>query len=563
MGVFEHWNNPSEMKYSKNLGTGNGIELVKINMNSDPLTPANSGLVSSKVNKIFIDSFDVKWFGTDKGISRFDGENWTTIDTSNYLKNNIVNDIVYEKTRYGNEIWVATNGGLSVMSYNIDGVTSATTYYVGGPESGIISDTVTAVGLDKNHYRWIATPKGINTFGSNGWDTTYTYLNYDREDKNWDGLIVNSIASYDNDGSVYMGTSGQGVIRMSYSDVDGFTGASAMSNVWSGLWSDTVLSVSIYDTIQWYGSPQGAFEHFGPATKNYWDYSITEWDGILSPVVKDIEKDNAGNIWIGTEKGLHVITSAGVLKYASEVQSSNIAAYPSMLQATIQWKNGNGFTGKMLDENVNDIQKDFSGNIWIASNSGVEIFKTVPGVPINEEAKRAVFITKSTSGTISPVNGTTYTANPEYNKGMALGNWNCIYNGTENAVDVTGLSANTAYRVAVFDYYGEPGHEVYSPAEGTNNPISFTTTTVDANEVFGNSKVKVYPIPFNDYLMLHFDESTDKSYEVTISNIDGKVFKKIIVDKNDRRIGTSELSKGIYLMRISDGETVKVIKIMK
>ena len=30
LGVHEHWNNPVEKKYSKNLGTGNGIELVSV-----------------------------------------------------------------------------------------------------------------------------------------------------------------------------------------------------------------------------------------------------------------------------------------------------------------------------------------------------------------------------------------------------------------------------------------------------------------------------------------------------------------------------------------------------
>ena len=29
-GVHEHWNNPQERNYSRNLGTGNGIELVKV-----------------------------------------------------------------------------------------------------------------------------------------------------------------------------------------------------------------------------------------------------------------------------------------------------------------------------------------------------------------------------------------------------------------------------------------------------------------------------------------------------------------------------------------------------
>jgi len=28
LGVHEHWNNPKQMKYSRNLGTGKGIELV-------------------------------------------------------------------------------------------------------------------------------------------------------------------------------------------------------------------------------------------------------------------------------------------------------------------------------------------------------------------------------------------------------------------------------------------------------------------------------------------------------------------------------------------------------
>ncbi|MBN2521485.1 MAG: DUF362 domain-containing protein, partial [Bacteroidales bacterium] len=30
LGVFEHWNNATDMKYSKNLGTGNGIEFIKL-----------------------------------------------------------------------------------------------------------------------------------------------------------------------------------------------------------------------------------------------------------------------------------------------------------------------------------------------------------------------------------------------------------------------------------------------------------------------------------------------------------------------------------------------------
>lgn len=40
LGVHEHWNNASEMKYSRNLGTGNGIELVKLS----PSTSVGRGI---------------------------------------------------------------------------------------------------------------------------------------------------------------------------------------------------------------------------------------------------------------------------------------------------------------------------------------------------------------------------------------------------------------------------------------------------------------------------------------------------------------------------------------
>jgi hypothetical protein len=34
LGVHEHWNNPQEKRYSRNLGTGEGIELVSVKLGS-------------------------------------------------------------------------------------------------------------------------------------------------------------------------------------------------------------------------------------------------------------------------------------------------------------------------------------------------------------------------------------------------------------------------------------------------------------------------------------------------------------------------------------------------
>ena len=92
--------------------------------------------------------------------------------------------------------------------------------------------------------------------------------------------------------------------------------------------------------------------------------------------------------------------------------------------------------------------------------------------------KRAVFIKQASSGTASPVDGTTYTANTTFgNSGSQIGSsgWYCIYNGTGSTVTVTGLTQNTAYQVHVCEYNGAAGSEVYNTSSATNNPKSQTT----------------------------------------------------------------------------------------
>jgi hypothetical protein len=93
-------------------------------------------------------------------------------------------------------------------------------------------------------------------------------------------------------------------------------------------------------------------------------------------------------------------------------------------------------------------------------------------------SKRLVFITQGSSGTASPVDGITYTANQQYGLGSPLGSWYCIYNGTSNGVNIMGLQQNTVYRVQVFEYNGEEGCELYLTATGSNNPANQQTCPV-------------------------------------------------------------------------------------
>lgn len=90
---------------------------------------------------------------------------------------------------------------------------------------------------------------------------------------------------------------------------------------------------------------------------------------------------------------------------------------------------------------------------------------------------RAVFVKQTNTGTSSPTNNTTYTANSIFGSGSQIGvsGWYCVYNGTGTNVTVTNLSPGTEYRVMVCEYNGGAGSEVYNISSATNNPRNQTT----------------------------------------------------------------------------------------
>jgi ligand-binding sensor domain-containing protein len=306
LGTHEHWNNAIEKKYTRNMGGTEGIELFLIT-NTTSFTPMNSGLLSNKVIAIYVDSFDVKWFATDAGVSRLDGDLWSslttesTVPSGNGILSNNIRDMEYERTAYGHEIWLATDAGLSVAGFDIDGVTSATTYTTSN--SDIMSDDILSIGVDFNHNRWAGTESGLSVFLGATWYDTTTFMDEDHGWHFFSDAIVGDMESYERDSQIFIATDSFGVLRY-YHDVDGFTGASAMASVWSQM-SKTINSITIRDTIQYYGTPVGAFVHHGNAAKSYWNrYTVDS--GLISQNVTAAEIDGDGNIWFGTDKGLTI-----------------------------------------------------------------------------------------------------------------------------------------------------------------------------------------------------------------------------------------------------------------
>ena len=121
--------------------------------------------------------------------------------------------------------------------------------------------------------------------------------------------------------------------------------------------------------------------------------------------------------------------------------------------------------------------------------SGIQITQFKLGWINGNGSKRAVFIKQANTGTATPVNGTTYTANTVYASGTQIGSsgWYTIYNGVDTTVTVTNLAAATDYIVQVFEYNGTTGLEGYNTLTATNNPRNATTAPNCVNPTVGGT----------------------------------------------------------------------------
>jgi len=100
LGAHEHWNNAVDKQYSRNLGTGEGIELVKVFRDSKPpAAPANLTAIEGHAQVIL--TWDSCGEGVTYSVKREkESEGFETIATGltecSYVDVNVVNGITYK-----------------------------------------------------------------------------------------------------------------------------------------------------------------------------------------------------------------------------------------------------------------------------------------------------------------------------------------------------------------------------------------------------------------------------------------------------------------------------------
>ncbi len=122
-------------------------------------------LPSDNVYSVYIEKKGTRWFGTDLGAESHYGdntlENWVVYTKVEGLVNDFVQAIGAD---HKGNIWFGTQGGISV--FDGKAFTSYTT------DNGLNSNNILCLTTDSNGVVWIGTDNGVNSF-SNGTFTSY------------------------------------------------------------------------------------------------------------------------------------------------------------------------------------------------------------------------------------------------------------------------------------------------------------------------------------------------------------------------------------------------------
>lgn len=271
---------------------------------------------------VAIDNNNAKWFGTQSGLSKFDGTTWTTYTTSDGLIDNYVQCLAADNE---SNLWVGTGNGVS--KFNGSTWISFTT------EQGLPDNSVNYIAVDDSGNIWFATYSGLAKFDGASF-TTYTTAN---------GLSSDLITYILPVGSkVWLGTIGGGLACYDGSTFTSITSANGLPDDNTG-----AIEVDTNGKI-WVGTYHGLAVI---NTSNVVESIYTIDNGLFNNYVQDIVIDPDGNII--------------VLEFADYLSDGGVTVYNGTSWHTYIVSDG------LIDVLVKRAEIDDDGFVWITTGAGV------------------------------------------------------------------------------------------------------------------------------------------------------------------------------------------------
>ncbi len=266
-------------------------QLHFINFNS------NDGLSSNTINVILKDRLGYMWFGSEEGLSKFDGSRFTVYnhnaaDTATIRSNYVM--AIYED-RQG-RLWIGTNKGLSL--YDRDRGTFRNI-------DATLGNAARSLCADHHGNLWIGSYSGLYCYDP----ATGTSTHYAKDESRKNHLASNMIISIFEDSRqrLWIGsTAGLHLYQPATGDFLLFNGNSPDSTI-----SDLSIKTMYEDPTGnlWVGTSDGGLNKLPRGGKGFHAYrqGPQSQHTLSSNRVYSIAGEENGKLWVGTEKGLNIL----------------------------------------------------------------------------------------------------------------------------------------------------------------------------------------------------------------------------------------------------------------
>ena len=320
-----------------------------------------NGLPQNTVQAIVQTEDGYLWVGTQEGLARFDGLNFTVFDKENTpaFKSNDIRFLVEDRE---GRLWISTSYGL-VCRHN----GQFTSFTV---NEGLPDNSVGPVVEDTNGSVWIATAGGLTRFDNGKFSTLTAEQGLSRN-------VVQTLYAR-TDGTLLVGTSA-GLQLLS---AGRFTSVTTPENVHPG---NITAIAETKNGYLWFGTLDGLY---GLEASTGTSFFVT----LPNSRVSALRVDRAGVLWIATARGLASLRNGKIETFTSDDGlTSNLVLSLFEDREGSLWigteagglnllksKKFNTYTTRdgLPSDLVKAIYQDAQGGIWIGSNGGgLTLFK--------------------------------------------------------------------------------------------------------------------------------------------------------------------------------------------
>ncbi len=356
-------------------------------------------LYNGVVFTLFKDNRNFIWAGTKHGPAYFDPVSLKVLDLPQALKTNIslmkAKVLVIKQDKTGN-IWFGTESS-GVFKYNPASNTCIQYKHSEGDRGSLCSDWIKDILIARDGNIWIGTRGGISV-----WQGENRFLNYIHEAADASSMNDSTVWSLMQDSSlnVWIGTFAGG-INLLYNGGDNFLNIGERIGNKPGLNHPVVNAVAEDpDGSFWIGTYGGGINHINLKTgvSQYYSVRLSNLDRPTNGV-KSLYQDNNDNLWIGTLDGLYRFNKKthAIKSFSFPVDDGKLSG--NLINTILVDKNGiwagtNGGglrfisndgviktyrhtendTTSLSDNFVTCLIKDDEGNIWIATQNGLNYF---------------------------------------------------------------------------------------------------------------------------------------------------------------------------------------------